>query len=167
MLKRLLLAFTFAQLAGAFLTPAHAVDAPPAGPLTIAKQGSFFVGGREVKSDALSTIPNFGAAGMITVDQMYVRYQTPLQPRDYSITPIHGCCLTGKSWETRPDGRTGWDAEKGRRLFPHQVEMRERRDDRYATTATDHDNLSVAATPTAAYPGFQATRGPSGCCENP
>ena len=22
---------------------------------------------------------------------------------------IHGCCLTGKTWETTPDGRMGWD----------------------------------------------------------
>jgi len=87
---------------------AHAADTPSMdGPLTIAKQGSFFVGGREVKSDALSTVPLFGATGTITVDQMYVRYQIPTQPKDYSVVLIHGCCLTGKSWETtprRPDG---------------------------------------------------------------
>jgi hypothetical protein len=25
------------------------------------------------------------------------------------ITLIHGCCLTGKTWETTPDGRMGWE----------------------------------------------------------
>jgi pimeloyl-ACP methyl ester carboxylesterase len=114
MLKRLLLAFI---VSGNSLAAAYAADALPSGPLTIAKQGSFFVGGRDVKSDALSTIPNFGATGTITVDQMYVRYQTPLQPKDYSITLIHGCCLTGKSWETTPDGRMGWDEYFLRRGF--------------------------------------------------
>ena len=27
----------------------------------------------------------------------------------FPITLIHGCCLTGKTWETTPDGRMGWD----------------------------------------------------------
>ena len=44
-------------------------------PLVIEKQGSFFVGGRNVKSDTLSTLPAYAPAGTITVDQMYVRYQ--------------------------------------------------------------------------------------------
>lgn len=25
------------------------------------------------------------------------------------VTLIHGCCLTGKTWETTPHGRMGWD----------------------------------------------------------
>jgi pimeloyl-ACP methyl ester carboxylesterase len=107
MKKKSLLALVFAC---ALPIAAHAADTPAMdGPLTIAKQGSFFVGGREVKSDALSTVPLFGATGTITVDQMYVRYQMPMQPKDYSVVLIHGCCLTGKSWETTPDGRMGWD----------------------------------------------------------
>lgn len=82
---------------------------PDPGPLTIARQGSFFVGGREVKSDTLSTLPAFAASGTITVDQMYVRYQVPAGDLKVPITLIHGCCLTGKTWETTPDGRMGWD----------------------------------------------------------
>jgi hypothetical protein len=81
---------------------------PAAKPLTIQAQGSFFVGGRDVHSDTLSTAPGRGAVGTITVDQMYVSYQLPLHPRRYPITLIHGCCLTAKSWETTPDGRMGW-----------------------------------------------------------
>jgi hypothetical protein len=34
---------------------------PDPGPLTIARQGSFFIGGREVKSDTLSTLPAYAA----------------------------------------------------------------------------------------------------------
>jgi hypothetical protein len=77
-------------------------------PLTIQEQGSFFVGGRDIRSDSLSTAPGRGADGTITVDQMYVSYQLPVHPRRYPITLIHGCCLTGKTWETTPDGRMGW-----------------------------------------------------------
>ena len=82
---------------------------PDPGPLTLAQQGSFFVGGRDVTSDTLSTLPAYAASGTITVDQMYVRYQVPAKGKGVPITLIHGCCLTGKTWETTPDGRMGWD----------------------------------------------------------
>lgn len=45
-----------------------------AGPLAVAKQGSFFVGGREIHSDTLSSLPAREPTGTITVGQMYVRY---------------------------------------------------------------------------------------------
>ena len=79
------------------------------GPLSIAQQGSFFVGGRNVQSDALSVLPQYASGGTIAVDQMYVRYQVPTGPTKRPIVLIHGCCLTGKTWETTPDGRMGWD----------------------------------------------------------
>ena len=43
-------------------------------PLVIEKQGSFFVGGHDVHSDTLSTLPAYAPTGTVTVDQMYVRY---------------------------------------------------------------------------------------------
>ncbi|ANN79007.1 esterase [Bordetella flabilis] len=99
-----------ALLWAAMISSPNALAQPaPEAPLTIAKQGSFFIGGRNVHSDTLSTLPAYDASGTITVDQMYVHYQVPLHPRRYPITLIHGCCLTGKTWETTPDGRMGWD----------------------------------------------------------
>ncbi len=94
---------------------------PDPGPLIIARQGSFFVGGRDVKSDTLSTLPAYAASGTITVDQMYVRYQIPVGVPKTPITLIHGCCLTGKTWETTPDGRMGWDEYFVRRGHPTYV----------------------------------------------
>ena len=89
-------------------------------PLAIEKQGSFFIGGHDVHSDTLSStgtrIPN----GTITVDQVYVRYQIPVNATAHPVTFIHGCCLTGKTWETTPDGRMGWDeyfVRKGRGVY--------------------------------------------------
>ena len=69
---------TFA-LACALPIAAHAADSSSMeGPLTIARQGSFFVGGRDVKSrHAVDAAGLCGATGTITVDQMYVRYQIP------------------------------------------------------------------------------------------
>ncbi|WP_426959257.1 hypothetical protein [Muricoccus radiodurans] len=92
------------------------------GPVSIARQGSFFVGGRSVRSDTLSTLPAYGPNGTIAVDQMYVRYQVPAEAGSRPpLVLIHGCCLTGKTWETTPDGRMGWDEVFVRRGFPTYV----------------------------------------------
>lgn len=48
------------------------------GPLSIARQGSFFVGGQNVKSDNLSLLPAYASEGTIAVDQVYVRFQEPV-----------------------------------------------------------------------------------------
>ncbi|MDP4026523.1 esterase [Methylobacterium sp. NEAU 140] len=99
---------------------AAAADAGP-GPLTVASQGSFFVGGRNVASETLSTLPAYAPSGTITVDQVYVRYQIPVAPVRAPLVLVHGCCLTGKTWETTPDGRMGWDEFFVRRGFPTYV----------------------------------------------
>jgi len=79
-------------------------DAGPAAPqdrLVLLKQGSFFVGGQTE-----STAPNSD----ITIDQMYVQYQIPEgAARHLPVVMVHGCCLSGKSWEETPDGRMGWN----------------------------------------------------------
>jgi len=78
-------------------------------PLQIQQQGSFFVGGHDVHSDTLSATGTRAPSGTITVDQVYVHYQIPVGVVGAPLTFIHGCCLTGKTWETTPDGRMGWD----------------------------------------------------------
>jgi hypothetical protein len=91
------------------------------GPLSIAKQGSFFVGGHDIHSDTLSTLPNYAASGTVTVDQMYVHYQVPVSAKPLSLTLIHGCCLTGMTWETTPDGRMGWEEYFVRKGYPTYI----------------------------------------------
>ncbi|MCS6763000.1 MAG: esterase [Candidatus Protistobacter heckmanni] len=98
-----------AALAAALSLGACAPMNSTTGPLVLESQGSFFVGGRDMKSDTLSSMPAYEASGTVTVEQMYVRYQTPPGgAKNYLIVMIHGCCLTGKTWETTPDGRMGW-----------------------------------------------------------
>ncbi|MGH9691450.1 MAG: hypothetical protein ACRD4C_10285 [Candidatus Acidiferrales bacterium] len=83
--------------------------------LTIKAQGSFFVGGQTISTDALTGTPtgflNFGInTGSITVDQMYVQYQIPVGGEKHvPVVMLHGCCLSAKSYETTPDGRMGWN----------------------------------------------------------
>ncbi|MGA7795407.1 MAG: hypothetical protein WCA19_20405 [Candidatus Acidiferrales bacterium] len=83
--------------------------------LLLKEQGSFFVGGRTVFTDALtgSTTGFLGSginSGNITVDQMYVQYQIPEGADAHvPVVMVHGCCLSSKSYETTPDGRMGWN----------------------------------------------------------
>lgn len=101
--------FAVALLGVAIASPGPA-RAQARGPLTTSAQGSFFVGGQDKATDALSSAAP--SPGTVTVDQMYVQYQVPLQRPGYASAPvimIHGCCLTAKSFEETPDGRMGWN----------------------------------------------------------
>ena len=81
----------------------------PDTPLVLKAQGSFFVGGETVEQTQ-GELGDLGPGGRITVNQMYVRYMVP-QGGDGNVpvVMVHGATLTGKSWETTPDGRMGWD----------------------------------------------------------
>ena len=92
----------------------------PATPLILQSQGSFTVGGDIIFSDALGS----GGSGHIAVDQMYVQYKVPPSSR-VPVVMVHGADLSGKSYETTPDGRMGWDeyfVRKGHAVYlPDQV----------------------------------------------
>jgi pimeloyl-ACP methyl ester carboxylesterase len=81
----------------------------PDTPLVLKAQGSFFVGGDKAEQTQVE-LGGLGPGGHITVNQMYVRYMVP-QGGDANVPVVmlHGATLTGKSWETTPDGRMGWD----------------------------------------------------------
>ena len=97
----------------------------PDTPLVLKAQGSFFVGGEKAEQTQ-GELGDLGPAGHITVNQMYVRYMVP-QGADGNVpvVMVHGATLTGKSWETTPDGRMGWDeyfVRKGHSVYvPDQV----------------------------------------------
>ncbi len=97
------------RIMAALLCAAAPAWAQLEGPLTIAQQGSYFVGGRDVRSESLSTLPAYAPGGTVSIDQVYVRYQTPVVATGVPLLLVHGCCLTGMTWETTPDGRMGWD----------------------------------------------------------
>jgi pimeloyl-ACP methyl ester carboxylesterase len=97
----------------------------PDTPLVLKAQGSFFVGGEKVEQTQ-GELGDLGPGGHIAVNQMYVRYMVP-QGGDGNVpvVMVHGATLTGKSWETTPDGRMGWDeyfVRKGHPVYvPDQV----------------------------------------------
>ncbi|UWX54518.1 hypothetical protein NYZ99_16640 [Maribacter litopenaei] len=65
-------------------------------------QGSFYVGGETVEQ-SFEELGSFGPGKTITVNQMYVRYMTPVtEAKKLPVIMIHGMALTGKTWETTP-----------------------------------------------------------------
>jgi pimeloyl-ACP methyl ester carboxylesterase len=94
-------------------------------PLVLKAQGSFFVGGDKAEQTQVE-LGDLGPGGHIAVNQMYVRYMVPEGgDGNIPVVMVHGATLTGKSWETTPDGRMGWDeyfVRKGHPVYvPDQV----------------------------------------------
>jgi len=78
-----------------------AVDAkdPALAPLSIARQGYFFVGGK------YSTVKD----QQVMSGQLYVEFQIPSkQTHDWPIVMIHGGGQSGTNFTGTPDGREGW-----------------------------------------------------------
>ena len=92
----------------------------PDTPLVLKAQGSFFIGGE--KAEVTEVQVGLGPGGHVTVNQMYVRFMVP-QGGDGNVpvVMVHGATLTGKSYETTPDGRMGWDEYFVRRGHPVYV----------------------------------------------
>jgi pimeloyl-ACP methyl ester carboxylesterase len=92
------------------------------GPLTIERQGSFYVGGRQVTgagtADLVSTAAPGNAGETFWIDQMYVQYQIPPNARKLPLVLVHGGGGTGAVWESTPDGREGFQSIFLRRGFP-------------------------------------------------
>jgi hypothetical protein len=115
------------------------------GPVTIADQGSFFVGG-VTKISELAAIP-WARPGQplpaptpqqITIGQVYVQFQIPekIKGPGWPVIMVHGSTHTGAALESTPDGREGWypyfvrkgiatyvvdQAGRGRSGFDHSV----------------------------------------------
>ena len=92
-------------LAAIALAVALAASAQPAAqqdgsPLSIARQGYFFVGGHYFRSgndDAMA-------------GQMFVQFQVPAgQAKPYPVVMVHGGNQTGTNFLGTPDGRPGWN----------------------------------------------------------
>ena len=86
----------------------------PEGTLAIARQGSFFVGGRTVTLDCVP--PARTPAGLVleqngsfVVEPTYVAFQVPVARRaPHPLVMVHGGGHTGAVFESTPDGREGW-----------------------------------------------------------
>ncbi|ACG78778.1 conserved hypothetical protein [Phenylobacterium zucineum HLK1] len=88
-------------------------------PLKLDGVGSFYVGGRPVAQSP--TEIGLYAGGSVIIDQMYVQYMLPAGPKKTPIVLVHGGVLSGKTYETTPDGRMGWYEYFTRKQHPTYV----------------------------------------------
>jgi pimeloyl-ACP methyl ester carboxylesterase len=104
------------------LTAMPAIAGSLGGPLELADEGSFFIGGRMVRSNYPGT-PGVGGGGpgSIMINQMYVQYRIPKTVTAPPIVMVHGSGHTGVTYETTPDGREGWATYFARKGFPVYV----------------------------------------------
>lgn len=90
-------------------------------PLILQSLGSFYIGG-EKQFQSPVELGGFSSEGNITVNQMYVNYMVPQERTDsISFVLIHGMNLSGKTWETTPDGQMGWYEYLVRKGYPVYV----------------------------------------------
>lgn len=94
---------------------------PESNPLQLRAIGSFYVGGEKQHQNKLE-LGGFSSDGSVTINQMYVNYMIPQVLQDsVSFVLIHGMNLSGKTWETTPDGRMGWNEYLARKGYPVYV----------------------------------------------
>lgn len=151
--------FVGAMLAGVLATPLGAMAQTIADlrasetPLVLKAQGSFFVGGVKVEQTEVE-LGSLGPRGHITINQMYVRYMVPQGGDDrVPVVMIHGATLTGKSWETTPDGRMGWDEYFVRNGHPVYVPDQVGRG-RSGFNQAVYNNARAGSTPPASQPAW-------------
>lgn len=117
MLHRLITAAAAALSSGLFAASAHCAPASPV-PLIIREQGSFAIGGTVLTTpgefDNNAPTP---AGQSLHADHLYAFYQIPENTRRLPIVMLHGAYQSGRSWETTPDGREGFQTIFLRRNF--------------------------------------------------
>ncbi|WP_425598171.1 alpha/beta hydrolase [Brucella intermedia] len=97
-------------------------------PLTIQGQGSFAAGGTVAKTPGTYDNNKPIADGQsFHGDHLYAFYQIPQDPKPLPIVMLHGAYQSGRSWETTPDGREGFQTLFLRRHFPVYIVDQPRR----------------------------------------
>ncbi|PAV38610.1 alpha/beta hydrolase [Megasphaera sp. ASD88] len=110
-------------IAAAVMASLAASPASAMKPVTIADQGSFMAGGTVVTAPGAyggNTNPLNQAGQTLHGDHAYVFYQIPAQAHNTALVFLHGYGQSGKTWETTPDGRDGFQnifLEKGYKTY--------------------------------------------------
>lgn len=120
-------------------------------PIVLAEQGSFAVGGTVVTTPGTfdpiaqgAYTPTPDPKGQtLHGDHAYVFYQIPVDARPLPLVFWHGHGQSGKTWETTPDGREGFQNIFLRRRFPVYLLDQPRR----GRAARATQPLAIPATP--------------------
>lgn len=87
-------------------------------PITIVDQGSFFAGGTiKTWEGTFDPYHPTDAGQTLRGDHSYCFYEIPANARKYPLVFLHGFGQSGKTWETTPDGREGFQTIFLRRGF--------------------------------------------------
>lgn len=106
-------------IAAVFMTAAAVGSAFAMKPVTLEDQGSFMAGGTVVTAPGTyrgNEDPSDKAGQTLHGDHAYVFYQKPARAHRTALVFLHGAGQSGKTWETTPDGRDGFQnifLEKG------------------------------------------------------
>ncbi len=139
-------------VAAAFITSASGQEKSKPGPLVIREQGSFAVGGSvitapgtfdPIKQGAFNPAGPDPAGQTLHGDHAYVFYQVPANARKLPLVFWHGHGQSGKTWETTPDGREGFQNIFLRRRFPVYLLDQPRR----GRAARSTQPINLTATP--------------------
>lgn len=151
-LTRIAFASILAATLAACATPNPLSTGGAAEPLVIEEQGSFAVGGSIVTSPGtFDPIAQgaFNPAGQeprgqtLHGDHLYAFYQRPVDARRLPLVFWHGHGQSGKTWETTPDGREGFQTIFVRRGFTVYVIDQPRR----GRAARGTQPIAIAASP--------------------
>ena len=114
--------FVFALMTAclAFTTVQAKVNIQPLSkPITIVEQGSFAAGGTVLQNKGKFDPYKMGPEGQtLHGDHAYVFYQVPQNASGLPLVFLHGAGQSGKTWETTPDGREGFQTIFLRKGYP-------------------------------------------------
>ncbi len=132
------------------------VQDPPA-PLVLKSRGSFIVGGDSVLQTPAQMSSFTGqpldTGGHVTVNQMYVEYMVPMAVNGVPVVMLHGATLSGKSYDTTPDGRMGWYEYFVRQGHPVYVPDQVSRA-RSGVDIANYNQVRAGEQPVSALPNF-------------
>ncbi len=168
-MKKIITPARGALIAALLLTLALAAGAPARGradegPITLKTMGSLLFGG---------TVTSRPDGDTFHGDHGYAQYYVPQNSRQYPLIMWHGIGQSGRSWESTPDGREGFQAILTRRDWPVYIIDQPRRgraghtqaktgDDRFPTTLKEssawnafRNGIWVPPHPATVFPGSQ------------
>ena len=119
-IKKTVLVFALTSACLAFTTAQAKMSIHPLStPITIVEQGSFAAGGTVLQNKGSFDPYKMGPEGQtLHGDHAYVFYQVPENATGLPLVFLHGAGQSGKTWETTPDGREGFQTIFLRKGYP-------------------------------------------------
>lgn len=119
---------------GALLMTTCILAAEETGPIVLRTMGSLFFGG------SVETLEN---GETFHGDHGYAQFYIPQNARDYPLVMLHGIGQSGRTYESTPDGREGYQAILPRRDWPVYIVDQPRRGRAGRTLQTNESRIRI------------------------